>query len=899
MLKSIRRTAAAVLYCASACSPAMASEAPPPILDIATYRSPSGEYALTVDPSQLHGQGAGSYRMTKNGKKIWSRELAFTLFEALVTNAGEVMGYAYTNGWRGLADQPNDPRPGKFIVAMISANGATRLAKSVLRVDSRIMHTAPNPKALGIFADTVNDRFVVRFESDAGNAEYRGERWEVYTLSAARAEPDIKVVPVVDKANVWYRAIDARPIGSTGLTLVPWHRSALGPPREEGLRLSLVDTAGREVWSKEWPGEFSKIAGFSRSMIEASWLFPTRSVTSNELTYRSISEQARITFSVDWNPGAPGTWKVHITRRVPEAIGLRATRPLGKLDAAPIALERRGVISFDVKSGDAHSLGVGDFEFDGAGRIGFVAPASGGRFQFTLVDPARAPPRKVALPFGRQSDTAFPKSAWVGGDNWVILYARSNHETSTKAWVLDANAGTVALVEGFASPAPAPDHGAAGAGSRGFVVLGMRHSELVITDSVTAFGATGERLWTVERPGMSYSPQAVATRPDGRVGVLIGISNQIVVLSDKGVRERTIDLDRSLGVKPNYVSGLDADEDGGWILHDFQGTPPVYRLDAAGRIKKAFEPRYSDGRVFRITGGVRRAPDGRLWTSDGAALLRLDGDGTVDLVLGRPPDASSIDRLASLAVDHQGHFYAADQRNGWVHVFDTGAKRLRILKPGPRDFAINHGIKSITVAGDGGVYCRTDNDRHLKFTSDGTRAGFQPRISGSVRDRWFFRPGSLERVVLGYERAYLVDAAGKTNATIERRADGRWLAYPHEAAVARDGSFAIVAVPAPSALRPAGPPSVTFFSVRGAPTRTVDLPGMAYPGIAFDGKTGLIVSAETLLLVDAASGRARSFPIPGGKKPSGWVPYASTTKKEAWLLDVEAKALHRYSLPTF
>ncbi len=110
MLKSIRRTAAAVLYCASACSPAMASEAPPPILDIATYRSPSGEYALTVDPSQLHGQGAGSYRMTKNGKKIWSRELAFTLFEALVTNAGEVMGYAYTNGWRGLADQPNPER---------------------------------------------------------------------------------------------------------------------------------------------------------------------------------------------------------------------------------------------------------------------------------------------------------------------------------------------------------------------------------------------------------------------------------------------------------------------------------------------------------------------------------------------------------------------------------------------------------------------------------------------------------------------------------------------------------------------------------------------------------------------------------------------------------------------
>jgi hypothetical protein len=75
------------------------------VLNPKTYRSPSGAYALTIDPSDRNGAGPAAYRMTHNGKLVWGNELGFTLWEAQVTERGEVGGYAYSDGresWRGV-----------------------------------------------------------------------------------------------------------------------------------------------------------------------------------------------------------------------------------------------------------------------------------------------------------------------------------------------------------------------------------------------------------------------------------------------------------------------------------------------------------------------------------------------------------------------------------------------------------------------------------------------------------------------------------------------------------------------------------------------------------------------------------------------------------------------------
>lgn len=57
---------------------ASASEGPPPVLNPKTYASPSGEFEVMIDPSTMHGQGAGTYRVTRRGKEAWSATHPFT-----------------------------------------------------------------------------------------------------------------------------------------------------------------------------------------------------------------------------------------------------------------------------------------------------------------------------------------------------------------------------------------------------------------------------------------------------------------------------------------------------------------------------------------------------------------------------------------------------------------------------------------------------------------------------------------------------------------------------------------------------------------------------------------------------------------------------------------------------
>ena len=141
----------------------------------------------------------------------------------------------------------------------------------------------------------------------------------------------------------------------------------------------------------------------------------------------------------------------------------------------------------------------------------------------------------------------------------------------------------------------------------------------------------------------------------------------------------------------------------------------------------------------------------------------------------------------------------------------------------------------------------------------------------------------------------MVNAAGEKTRAVERRADRRWLDKPHSAAFAADGSFAIIAIP--SSWGSGRAPSLTLFNPGGDPTRTLELPGMTYPRVAFNGAIACVVSEETILFVSAAEGRTGISAMSGGKKRWWWYPYSSPDGRELWMLDPEAKALHRFVMP--
>jgi len=43
------------------------------VLNPKTYKSPSGEYELRVDPSTKYGEGEGHYRMLRGGAEVWAK----------------------------------------------------------------------------------------------------------------------------------------------------------------------------------------------------------------------------------------------------------------------------------------------------------------------------------------------------------------------------------------------------------------------------------------------------------------------------------------------------------------------------------------------------------------------------------------------------------------------------------------------------------------------------------------------------------------------------------------------------------------------------------------------------------------------------------------------------------
>src|SRR4051795_9969743 len=108
-------------------SRANASEGPPPTLNPKDYASPSGKYSLFVNPSDLYGRGKASYRLTLEGREVWSAEKPYTLWEACVADDGLVTGYAYSHGWRGFSEAGYKAGMGDFRVVIIDPRGKERL----------------------------------------------------------------------------------------------------------------------------------------------------------------------------------------------------------------------------------------------------------------------------------------------------------------------------------------------------------------------------------------------------------------------------------------------------------------------------------------------------------------------------------------------------------------------------------------------------------------------------------------------------------------------------------------------------------------------------------------------------------------------------------------------------
>lgn len=263
---------------------------PGSILDPKTHASPSGEVTLFVDPSERTGAGAASYRCLREGVELWSGTRPYTLREAVVSDDGQVAGYAYAAGYLGGPDDA-------LTILLLDADGRACIEEHRERSGTWGCLGGPDPMLAGLFLDPENDRLVVRARTHAfGNVE----RWWTWSLSSGATGPELEPEPRDDKDWRLGWIVQTHPIPGTGLVLVyrDWWSF---DDNQFGSMFSLLDAEGEEVWHLAWPEDCTvrgnrEASVRRRDEVRASG--PILDVGPGSFTLRRAATDERLTFDV-------------------------------------------------------------------------------------------------------------------------------------------------------------------------------------------------------------------------------------------------------------------------------------------------------------------------------------------------------------------------------------------------------------------------------------------------------------------------------------------------------------------------------------------------------------------------------------------------------------------------
>ena len=606
---------------------------------------PSGQYALTVDPSDLHGRGEAAYRVQENGKERWSATLPFTLWDAGITDDGTVAGYAYTHGQSAIW------HPGEFVVVILDCDGKIRLKESVRRTPSLFVDAdTANPIARGLIVDEANNRMVVRVADADLNRGH--EEWWCYRLSTATATA--KLIPTArmkdrEPANF---ILDAKPIRGTPLTLVHWWRYDQRDRRNRvGARFTLVDIQAKPVWSLELPNDYSvpgneKAEDRLRDLIhERGGILETSQLGQFDLLFAAASK--KVTFSVKQNDA--GTWTVKEVDRRAYAFAPQAEPKPPGIPERPLKYE--GPLVLRTKSAAAPSpvRGVSNFVFDGQGRIGFLRQDDLEKPpDLVLVEQTGKVLREIPLKVEVKPDSRLT-GCWVGGSRFIVANSDVGQEAKARAWSVDTNTGVLQPILGFDCPAISRLIGFA---DGGFVALATMAYKYTRETQVIGFDKQGRRMWTLQddfnnkAPGALFGVKDICHTTQNEIAVLENVPQRIKLFDRRGRYLRQFDIKKAWGREPSYPAQIAPDVDGGFIIEDFHGSPPFVRMRRDGTVRAGINPKYADGRAVNVGDGIQAAPDGRLWACDGESIVRLTADGIVEHVLGEAPrgDAARHDR---------------------------------------------------------------------------------------------------------------------------------------------------------------------------------------------------------------------------------------------------------------
>ncbi|MGD8452732.1 MAG: hypothetical protein PVJ57_13010 [Phycisphaerae bacterium] len=905
-------------------SPAPAQRGGAVILDPKTYTSPSGRYALYVDPSTIYGSGAGTYRLTRDGVEVWAGTRLLTLWEAEVTDDGTVAGYAYSGGWENIVPEGED---GRLYVVIIAPDGSLRMSETMPRRGHETCTSSIDRTGIGVAVDPAGDRFV--FRCDEGGHGRRMETWRVYRLSSGTFLDEFQFDhPREGEHESWYTRA-ARPVARTPLILVHWgyfNRPTGEKDKmeaEDGSAFSLVDWAGGPVWETLLPGD------------DAMPRLPDRD-TTDEQAMEDAKRHDRVWDAVRYNGGIirtdqPGQFDVCFVRaaqrvtfrverdgesgwRVAEVgradydvpiAGVAATQP------ARLELKHLGTITLEREVRPLPEIrDVHCFDLDDRGRIGFLrCTVFDHEPEFILVDAEGHVLWILDLNSMVDGDNGTPTMTWLGGSRWLLMASvlrevpgQAVREAEIHAFCLDADTRQYTELQPSAGPfsrCMAATH------DGGFVMCAAESSTVVSFDA-----GGGERWRTVIDWGDPYGGGAerLTVTTEGNVVVQSEYGGTVAVIDRDGKTVRTIPS-KTLFDGSGSGAWFTPDTDGGLITQASVASGTVRRVRLDGTLRSEIVLKHADGRLvdldpFPVRGPVCVDPSGRLWATDGQALLRLSDAGVVEAELGESAGEPLLRTIAAARIDNAGNVYLAEERNAFTHVFDSAGRRVRIIRPIPDDFEHSWEI-TLDVPADGRVFVGG-----IEFSASGERVGRRKLPEGleepGVYDGWVLnQPHGPRYWYVSEGVATLIDESNTAIQTIRRRPDRCWLDQIGGAAVGPDGGLALVSTRATARMY-AGK-VVSVYGPAGEPLAAAAVPEdedsvSVLGNLAYSGRYALLgplgFDFGRYLLLDAAASPPTWYDL-GKLEPyeDWWRGFFVHDGRELWMLAEHAYKIERFALP--
>jgi hypothetical protein len=830
-------------------------------LQPATHESPSGLWRLHVDPLERSGTSGADYAMTLDGTPVWEARHPFTLWSACVTDEGRVGGYGYVgataSSWSG----------GRLDVVILSPDGEILLREPHERESSHFMHTPATPRARGLFAQHWFDQMVVRVVDE--EADQEADSWWTYDLKSGTCWRRDTMRERLELEKEVRGCLAVREVPGTPLTLVHWLRFPRTVPTTRGSRFDLLDGQDQVVWTLELPEDFESERPAARAWREGGLL----EVGPGRFDLWHFDENVAVSYELSM--GAGGTWSVHETNRrpleddtdTPLAAPIRPERPraieLGEAPPTPgpirdvkaMGFDEDGNLRFVREEPDAWNL----VRVDGTGAVLHEMPV-------TLPVENLASVRWFALPQGR----------WVATNH---LYGK---DPRTTAWLVEETDGEAVELPGL-GPHPV---------SR--IVALSKDECLVLADQV-------QRLHLLEKSSGPFAGSArdVAVTTEGKVVVLDDRGQALEIRSNEGTLLDTIVLEEAWGAEPRYPVRLVADAEEGVVVHDFNSELPLCRMSLDGTVRERFDARPASGPgLEEYRRELRFGPDGRMWTTDGHAIVLLDETGRAERSLGVPEDPTVLRAPRFGAIDSTfGRALVVDEQSRALHVFDAEGQRTLLGIPGPADLEPLRRPLRLGCDSRGGAWASTvrSSAGAVRFDPDGNSLGMTRLEKTAVfcpENEAFW--GVREDVVIrrGGDRAAL---------DLPRTPEGLWWRDAVDLAIAADGRLAVLDLPAMEGLvgrRAEGPGLVAWYDPDGEPLGQARVPPeVSADHLAFGGPWILLSRfGFPAWLVDTRD--ASLHPVEPPVDEEGVVGLGlSRDGSELWALNPSKRTLWRCALP--